>query len=231
MKLSLAKLLKCFGVRGAGRCSSRPRVRLQVEQLEERAVPAVYLPNYYFNLPGVGSFHATSEPAVSPYNVVSQFSGTFFDARSGINIPVSCKILGFGSLPLNFMSFQGSAYKGLELESVGFLGILNEGQQLDIIIPPTMQGSLTENYTWLTSVNPQNDPHQMVNTNVAGIGQPGSSLPGPGHLVDPHLMLQSQTPQAALPQSLAVASWMSLGAGVWEHTAATLCVAAGTWPT
>jgi hypothetical protein len=214
MKLSLATLLKCFGGRGAGRCSSRPRARLQVEQLEERAVPAVYLPNYYFNFPGVGSFHATSEPAVSPYNVVSQFSGTFFDAKSGISISVSCKILGFGSVPFNFMSFQGGAGKGLEFESVRFLGILNEGQQLDIIIPPTMQGSLTEDYTWLTSVNPQNDPHQTVSTFVTGIGQLGSSLPGPGHLVDPHLMLQCQTPQAALPKSLAMASQILSGA-VW----------------
>ena len=176
--MSLASFVKnCSGRNPAPRA-----VRLQVEPLEDRLVPTVNLPSYVFNFPGVGTFHATNEQvSTNGIWVTATFSGVFADAKSGINVPVTGNLFGVGQpLTTDFISFHGSASKGIEAESVKFGGILNEGQQLDEIIPPSLQGVLTEDYTWFTSVNPQDDAHQTVTTNVSGAGTVGTGLSGAG---------------------------------------------------
>jgi hypothetical protein len=209
MNLSLRDLASFVKCRRPDHCGGRPALRLQVEQLEQRAVPTINLPSYTFNFPGVGTFHATSEIVSSNgVGVTATFNGVFSDAKSGINVPVKGNLFGVGQpLTTDFLSFRGGAAKGIEMETAQFAGILHEGQQLDVIIPPSLEGVLTEDYLWLISTNPQTDPHQTVRTNVTGTGRVGTGHSGMGQ-VGTGLMSSSVTgadlknPVAVNPQPL-----------------------------
>jgi hypothetical protein len=136
-----------FGKRD-GRRPART-TQLRVEQLEERAVPTVNLLPYRFALPGAGTFHATSENFVT-----GAFQGVFTDAKTGIDVAVTGKLTHlFGNW--DTMTFQGNGQKWLEFEHVKFNGYLNEGQALDNIYPPKMEGYLTETVSWFITIPPQ----------------------------------------------------------------------------
>jgi hypothetical protein len=140
MKLTLRNLLgRCTGTRPA---RPRPRLggadRLNVERLEEREVPAAFniLP-YHFTMPGVGSFHATSENLLT-----GSFQGSFTDFKSGITDHVSGQLVHLqGSYDHIVFVGEGHKPKPLETELVRLNGLLHEG------LPPQIRGTLTEAYT------------------------------------------------------------------------------------
>jgi hypothetical protein len=144
MNLSLRHLLGRPTRRSATQSTARPAApsRLTVERLEERSVPTVNLIPYHFNLPNAGTLQVTAQNFLT-----GTFQGTFADSHSGATIPVSGRLTHVSG-NWDSMAFVGSGRVGLglELEDVHFNGWLNEGQALDEIIPPTMEGVLTENF-------------------------------------------------------------------------------------
>jgi hypothetical protein len=142
MKRSLRNLFGGLNGRAAAPRSAPPTTtRLHVEQLEERAVPTINLLDYKFVMPGAGTFHATWENFVT-----GAFKGDFVDAKTGIDVAVAGKLTHLSG-HWDAITFHGDGYKPLESEHVNFAGYLSEGQQLDEIIPPTMEGVLTETVT------------------------------------------------------------------------------------
>jgi hypothetical protein len=161
MNLSLRHL---FGKRGGRATRPAHTTQLRVEQLEERAVPTVNLLPYKFAMPGVGTFHATNENFAT-----GAFQGVFTDAKTGINVAVTGKLTPLGGhWKWDTMTFQGNGWRWFESEHVKFNGYLNEGQQLDIIIPPMMEGYLTESLTWFITI----PPHSSTTTHwEVSVGQ------------------------------------------------------------
>jgi hypothetical protein len=155
MNLTLRNLFGGLAGRSAARSPARPAggARLSVERLDERAVPAVNLVPYHFALPNAGTLQVTSQNFQT-----DTFQGTFTDSHSGINVAVSGQLTPVGG-NWDRMTFQGSGHAWLEGESVQFKGWLNEGQALDVVIPPMVEGYLTENYVLFTSPYPNQDPH------------------------------------------------------------------------
>jgi hypothetical protein len=133
MKWSLCNLFRNSTSRAAAPiagCSART-TRLEVESLEDRAVPTMNLTGYSFSMPAA-SLYVSQE-------IGTQFWGSFFDAKSGIAIPVTGQLNPIGN-QLDAMSFHGSGMKGLESEQVVFNGKLHEGPA------PLMFGQVTERY-------------------------------------------------------------------------------------
>ena len=167
MNLSLRNLLGGRAGRPSARSTARPAVgaRLSVERLEERAVPAVNLVPYHFVLPNAGTLQVTIQDFQK-----DTFKGTFTDSHSGI----VCQVSGQWTPVVgnwDRFSFQGSGHAWLEGETVQFDGWLNEGQALDVVIPPMMEGYLTENYVLFTSPNPAQDPHWSTTSWEMAYGQ------------------------------------------------------------
>ena len=155
MKLSLRNLLGRCVHRSAARSPAPPAdvARLSVERLEDRAVPTVNLIPYHFVLPNAGTLQVTSQNFLT-----DSFKGTFTDSHSGIKVAISGQLTPvFGNW--DRMTFHGSGHAWLESETVKFNGWLNEGQALDEIIPPKVEGYLTENHVLFISPFPGQDPH------------------------------------------------------------------------
>jgi hypothetical protein len=125
---------------GPGGGSARPArtTRLEVEQLQDRVVPAIINLSANFNLPGAGTLHVTTELASG------QFWGIFHDASSNINVPVSGQLT---SLTPNTdkIVFGGFGANAFERETVSFVGEVTDYRP---IAPELMTGMLTENY-WI----------------------------------------------------------------------------------
>ena len=155
MNLSLRNLFGGRTGRSPARSTARPAgaSRLTVERLEERTVPTVNLIPYHFNLPNAGTLKVTSENFLT-----GTFNGTFTDSHSGIRVAVAGQLTPVGG-NWDRMTFQGSGRAWLEGETVRFNGWLNEGQALDVVIPPTVEGDLTESYVLFISPYPNQDPH------------------------------------------------------------------------
>jgi hypothetical protein len=141
MRLSLRNLLG----RRTGTTPARPRPagadRLNVERLEERAVPAAFniLP-YNFTMPGVGSFHATFETPAG------DFGGSFTDFKSLITAQVSGQLVHINGTSYDHIYFVGEGHKlkPIETELVRLdNGLLYEGPAA----PPQIRGVLTEAFT------------------------------------------------------------------------------------
>jgi hypothetical protein len=123
-----------------GRAAATPSARrhwtvcLQVETLEERAVPAVMnLTGYNFALPGA-TLHITSENVAT-----GTFHGVLLDFNSAINVPVNGNLAPLAN-HWDTMDFHGFGVKGFEMETIQFNGDLHEA------VFPLMMGVLTEKY-------------------------------------------------------------------------------------
>ena len=167
MNLTLLNLFGGRAGRSAARSPARPTggARLSVERLEERAVPAVNLVPYHFALPNAGTLQVTLQDFQK-----DTFQGTFTDSHSGIVNQVSGQWTPVGN-NWDRISFQGSGHAWLEGETVQFNGWLNEGQALDVVIPPMVEGDLTENYVLFTSPYPNQDPHWSTTSWEMASGQ------------------------------------------------------------
>ena len=159
MNLTLLNLFGGRAGRSAARSPARPTggARLSVERLEDRAVPTADLLGYYFTLPNAGTLHVTNVNFQNNF-LTETFKGTFTDSHSGI----VCQVSGQWTPVVgnwDRFSFQGSGHAWLEGETVQFDGWLNEGQALDVVIPPKVEGYLTENHVLFISPFPGQDPH------------------------------------------------------------------------
>jgi hypothetical protein len=171
MNLSLRNLFRTRSGRAPARTSPRSArtTRLEVEALEERAVPTMNLKGYVFPMPGA-TLSVSNE-------IGNTFWGTFADATSGINVPVTGQLAPLGPPQLDAMHFGGMAQKGLETEQVVFNGQLHEGPS------PLMMGQLTEHYAlpiamWTTT--------RFVESYGRWIGPfPFAALPGTSYGLSP----------------------------------------------
>jgi hypothetical protein len=120
--------------------SARPAktTRLEVEQLQDRVVPSIINLAPNFNMPGAGTLHVTGElPS-------GAFWGTFHDASSNINVPVSGQLTSIAP-NADKIVFSGAAANPFERETVSFVGEVVDYRP---IAPELMSGMLTENY-WI----------------------------------------------------------------------------------
>jgi hypothetical protein len=191
MNLSLRNLFRTRTGRAAAPPSRRPdqTTRLEVEALEERAVPTISLKGYLFPMP-----NATLTVS---NQIGSTFWGTFHDATSGFNVPVSGQLAPLGPPKLDAIHFGGAVSVGFEAEQVVFNGELYEGP------PPLMMGQLAEHYTVTLPFLPPLSwtTFERVETYGRWIGTfPLDPIPGAGYASTPQPggMAMSQAPLDAL---------------------------------
>jgi hypothetical protein len=144
MRLSLRNLLG----RRTGTRPARPRTRpagaarLDVERLDERAVPAAFnIVPYKFTMPGVGSFHATFENLTD-----GRFWGTFTDSKSLITAQVKGQLAHINGTSYDHILFVGEGQNSSHTETEFVRldnGLLYEGPDA----PPQVRGVLTEAFT------------------------------------------------------------------------------------
>jgi len=176
MTTSLRNLLRSFTGRQVAGASRRPapKTRLQVESLEERAVPNAYnIANTCFELGQQAGPNQLATLYITNENLkTGSFTGYVNDYVGGqdIHIPVTGLIGGpgqVGSPQQETISFQGSVRLGTSTEGVSFNGIVTQPGSLPG--GTFMAGNLDQFFSTLSI---RGAHRSDVDTAAAGWGQP-----------------------------------------------------------